>query len=219
MIYLLLQKQYALFAMLIFALVFSLTFHEFGHAFVAKRFGDDTAERAGRLTLNPLAHIDVMGLVMVILIGFGYAKPVPTDPSNFSSEKADFWVSAAGPFMNLLVAVVSWNFFLLMTRMHVEFFINQPSLTFFLLLAKVNLLLMLFNLLPIAPLDGHYMIPYVVPRSIRPEVVYFNRMYGPRILLGLVILSVLGIPIFTWVSRVGNMMLPLISWVGGGAAG
>ena len=212
MISLLLQHQYALFAMLVFALVFSLTFHEFGHAFVARRFGDDTAERAGRLTLNPLAHIDPV--VMVIVVGFGYAKPGPTDPRNFTSESADFWVSAAGPMMNLLVAIVTWNFFLLMMHSGVEFFMNQPSLTFFLLLAKVTLLLMVFNLLPVAPLDGHYMVPYLVPRSIRAGVVQFNRQFGPYLLLGLVALSLLGLPVFRWVSKVGDVLLPLISWAG-----
>lgn len=215
MLYLLMERQFALFAMLVFALILSLTFHEFGHAFVARQFGDDTAERAGRLTLNPAAHIDPMGLLMVVLLGFGYARPVPTDPRNFRTEHADLWISAAGPLMNLLLAIVTWNFFLFMIRMKVDFFAGQPVFTFFVLIAKVNLLLMLFNLLPVAPLDGHYIFPYFVPRSIRPQVVQFNRQYGPRILLGLILLSILGVPIFNWVSKVGNLMLPLISFVSG----
>jgi Zn-dependent protease len=72
-----------LFLLIVMALVISLSFHEWGHAFAAKLFGDDTAQRAGRLTLNPLAHIDPLGLLMVVLVGFGYAKPVPTNPRNF----------------------------------------------------------------------------------------------------------------------------------------
>ena len=87
MIQLIYQGEILLFALLIAALVASLSFHEFGHAFVAKLYGDDTAERAGRLTLNPIAHIDVVGLLMVIMVGFGYAKPVPTDPRNFRSPR------------------------------------------------------------------------------------------------------------------------------------
>lgn len=213
MVYLLWHGQYTLFAMLIFAIVFSLTFHEFGHAFVAKRFGDDTAERAGRLTLNPIAHIDPVGLLMVVLVGFGYAKPVPTDPRNFTRETADLWVSAAGPMMNLLVAIVTWNFFLYMVHSGVGGFANQTTFTFFLLIAKINLLLMLFNMLPVAPLDGHYIFPYLVPRSMRAGFIQFNQQYGPRLLLGLVVLSILGLPIFTWVSKVGDVLLPLISWV------
>lgn len=213
MLYLIRQGEYALFAMLIVALVLSLTFHEFGHAFVAKRYGDDTAERAGRLTLNPAAHIDLIGLLMVVLIGFGYAKPVPTDPRNFTSKSADLWVSAAGPLMNLLLAIVTWNFFLLMARLNVGLFANQAALTFCLLVARVNLLLMVFNLLPVAPLDGHYILPYLVPASVRDRVVLFNQRFGPRLFLGLVLLSLLGVPIFNWVSKLGNVLLHWISWV------
>ena len=89
MIALVSEGQYVLFACLLAALIASLTFHEFGHAWVAKAFGDDTAERAGRLSLNPLVHLDFMGLAMVIFVGIGYAKPVPTNPRNFSRPSAD----------------------------------------------------------------------------------------------------------------------------------
>ena len=217
MIELLFRHQYVLFVMLLFALVLSLTFHEFGHAFVAKMFGDDTAQQAGRLTLNPAAHIDPFGLLMVMLVGFGYARPVPTNPRNFSSHYGDLWVSAAGPLMNLLLAIVTWNFYHLMLRLHVPFFEGREVLFFFLLIAKVNLLLMVFNLLPVAPLDGHYILPYAVPGRLRDRVIMFNMQYGPRILLGLIVLSILGVPIFRWVLGVGDAMLPLITWIGPGA--
>ena len=111
MLSLLMQGQFAVFLLLLIALVLSLSFHEFGHALVAKWFGDDTAERAGRLTLNPLSHIDPVGLTMVALIGIGYAKPVPTDPRNYRRASADLWVALAGPAMNLLLALVTWNTF------------------------------------------------------------------------------------------------------------
>ena len=88
MISLLFDGRIDLFIMLLIAIVISLSFHEFGHAWTAKYFGDNTAERMGRLTLNPVAHIDPMGLLMVAMIGFGYAKPVPTVPRNFNSPKA-----------------------------------------------------------------------------------------------------------------------------------
>ena len=111
MLSLLMQGQFAVFFLLLVALVLSLSFHEFGHAMVAKWFGDDTAERTGRLTLNPLSHIDPIGLAMVALIGIGYAKPVPTDPRNYRRASADLWVALAGPAMNLLLALVTWNIF------------------------------------------------------------------------------------------------------------
>src|SRR3990170_2499028 len=97
MINLLLNGQVALFFLIVIALVISLSFHEFGHAATAKLFGDDTAQRMGRLTLNPLAHVDALGLLMVVFVGFGWAKPVPTNPRNFNSRWADLFVSAAGP--------------------------------------------------------------------------------------------------------------------------
>ena len=129
MIQLLWRGEYLIFVLLILALVLSLTIHELGHAVVAKWFGDDTAQRAGRITLNPIAHIDPMGLMMVIIVGFGFAKPVPTNPANFTSPQADLWVAAAGPAMNLLLAVGCWNLYILAwhagwTTPPVEIFFN-----------------------------------------------------------------------------------------------
>ena len=117
--------------MIIAALVISLSFHEFGHAWVAKRFGDDTAERAGRLTINPRAHIDPMGLLMVVIVGFGYAKPVPTDPRRFTSRYADLLVAAAGPGMNLLLAIVTINFYVLGLKIGWIFFQETGPYYFF----------------------------------------------------------------------------------------
>ena len=101
MIQLLFQQQYILFALIAFALIFSLTFHEYGHGKVASLIGDDTAERAGRLTLNPLPHIDPLGLLMVLIIGIGYAKPVPTDPRKFNTRWGTLLVAGAGPGMKI----------------------------------------------------------------------------------------------------------------------
>ena len=108
---LLFDQQYLLFILIAFALIFSLTFHEYGHGKVASLIGDDTAERAGRLTLNPVPHIDPLGLLMVLMIGIGYAKPVPTDPRNFNTRWGMLMVAAAGPGMNLLLAIVTINLY------------------------------------------------------------------------------------------------------------
>lgn len=214
MIDLLQQGQFLLFGLLVVALIISLTFHEFGHAAVAKAFGDDTAQRAGRLTLNPIAHIDLFGLILVMIVGFGYAKPVPTNPRNFTSASADLWVAAAGPLMNLLLAILVWNFFLGMAATGNALFDDREVILFFLLLAQVNLLLMAFNLIPIAPLDGHYILPYFLPESLRPKVNAFNRRVGPYALLSLVVLSIMGVPIFAWLQSFARALLPLISWMG-----
>jgi Zn-dependent protease len=213
MIQLLYQGHYALFGIIVIALVTSLSFHEFGHALVAKLFGDDTAERAGRLTLNPLAHVDAFGLIMVVLVGFGYAKPVPTDPRNFRSRWASLWVSAAGPLMNLLLAIVALNFFSFAVGAGWDYFAGLGPRTFFLYLARINLLLMLFNLIPLGALDGHYILPYFLNRRAAAAYVDLNARYGNMALMGLVMLSLLGIPVFAVVWRISDALLPLIAFL------
>ena len=212
MIELVYRGEILLFTLVITALVASLCFHEFGHAFVAKLYGDDTAERAGRLTLNPVAHIDVVGLLMVIMVGFGYAKPVPTDPRNFRSRRAELWVAAAGPGMNLLLALVAWNVFLLLRRAGVDAALNPGTETFVFLLVQVNLLLMVFNLIPIGPLDGHYVLPHFLPRAAAETYRYYNARYGTYALLGLILLGVLGVPVFSYVMSIARALLPLITF-------
>ncbi|MFB3058792.1 MAG: site-2 protease family protein [Gammaproteobacteria bacterium] len=213
MIQLLFQQQYALFILIMIALIISLTFHEYGHAIVAKLYGDDTAQKAGRLTLNPVAHIDPGGLMMVVLVGFGYAKPVPTNPANFSSRWATLWVSAAGPGMNLLVAIITINFYIVGLQAGWSLFEGQGPQFFFIFLAKINLLLMLFNLIPIGPLDGHYILPYFLPRSLAMRYLYYNQRYGVYALFALIALSLIGVPILTTVLSIGNSLLPIIVFV------
>ncbi len=195
------------------ALIVSLSFHEFGHAFVALRFGDDTARRSGRLTINPLAHIDPMGLLMVVFIGFGYAKPVPTDPRRFTSRYADLLVAAAGPAMNLLLAIISINAYLILLDWGwVDLSSPGPRL-FFIYLAQINLLLMMFNLLPVGALDGHYILPYLLPRTLSQAYRYYNGRYGNWALLALILLAFMGVPIFSTISGFSAALLPLIAWV------
>ena len=214
MITLVFQGEYLLFGLLIAALVLSLSCHEFGHAYVAKLCGDNTAERAGRLTLNPLAHIDPMGLAMVVLVGFGYAKPVPTDPRNFRSKRADLWVAAAGPGMNLLLAALAWNFFLSMRLAASSFFYQVGTETFFVLLVQVNLLLMLFNLIPLGPLDGNYILPHLLPERLALRYRYYNARYGVWALLALIALGLFGVPVFQTLMSIGASLLPLITFIG-----
>jgi len=211
MLHLLLQGQVALFLLFVIALLISLTFHEFGHAAVARLFGDDTAQRAGRLTLNPVAHIDPMGLLMVVIVGFGYAKPVPTNPNNFRSRWADLWVSAAGPGMNLLLAIVTINTYILLR--HQGLMESEGAKIFFGQLTIINLVLMVFNLIPLGALDGHYILPYFLSRRAGEAYLLFNHQYGNLILMGLMLASVAGIPVFSFVQGIGYGILPWIVWV------
>jgi len=210
MIDLLFSGQWALFALIIIALTLSLSFHEFGHAFFAKLFGDDTAQRMGRLTLNPLAHIDPMGLLMVVFVGFGWAKPVPTNPNNFTSRWADLFVSSAGPGMNLLVAFAAINIFSVGLHMGLEIFNTQGARLFFIYMININLVLMLFNLIPLGPLDGHYILPYFLTRRAGRAYLEFNAQYGHFALMGLMLLSFAGIPIFSTIFRVGSFLAPYL---------
>jgi len=202
--------RYDVFILLIVALTLSLSFHEFGHAIVAKWQGDDTAERAGRLTVNPLAHIDPLGLLMVVLVGFGYAKPVPTDPRNFKSRVSDLYVAAAGPLMNLALAVVTWNLFL---TLRMNGWDNVGGLTFFTILAQINLLLMIFNLIPLGPLDGHYILPHFLPKQVAYQYRVLNARYGTAVFLGLIVLSFMGLPLFRGLAQMSVTLLEMITWV------
>ncbi|MBT3202862.1 MAG: site-2 protease family protein [Gammaproteobacteria bacterium] len=210
MIQLLFQGQIVLFTLILFSLILSLTFHEYGHGIMAKYFGDLTAEKQGRLTLNPIAHIDPMGLLMVIFIGFGFAKPVPTDPRNYSSRWGVLFVAAAGPFMNLLVAFITINLYGLGLMLDWSLFDGQAANNFFIFLASINMLLMVFNLIPIGPLDGHYILPYFLPTKFARFYLYYNQRYGNWFLLSIVALALMGVPIFNYVWEFGQWLLSLI---------
>ena len=204
MITLLFQGEYALFTMILLAIIISLSFHEFGHAWTAKKFGDDTAERMGRLTLNPVAHIDPMGLLMVAIIGFGYAKPVPTNPRRFNSYYASAWISAAGPGMNLILAFLSINLLATAYQFGISSLLQPGVVTFLQYMAFINLLLMLFNLLPIGPLDGHYILPYFLSKQSAYRYERWNAQYGSMALMGFVVLSFAGIPIFSFLMNLAR---------------
>ncbi|MEE9334752.1 MAG: site-2 protease family protein [Granulosicoccaceae bacterium] len=194
--------QVSLFVALLLVLILSLSFHEWGHAYAAKRFGDRTAEMLGRLTINPIKHIDPMGLLMVIMVGFGYAKPVPTDPRNFNSKWAMLGIAAAGPFMNLLIAFVVLNLYALGWKMGWTFVQGTGAAIFVSIVAGLNLALMMFNLIPIGPLDGHYILPYFLSKNSARIYNEYNDRYGMYALLGLMLLGASGVPVF---SRVMSM--------------
>jgi Zn-dependent protease len=138
-------------------LLVSLTIHEFSHGYVAYMLGDDTAKRAGRLTLNPISHIDPFGLIMLFIARFGWAKPVPINPYNFRDYKRDTALTAAaGPAANFLMAIILAFFFNLIKKANPEIMYSGGSVWISMLLYAIliNLALGLFNLLPIPPMDG-----------------------------------------------------------------
>lgn len=170
------------------AIILSLTVHEFAHALVGKWRGDDTAEKMGRLTLNPLAHLDPVGTLMLLFVGFGWAKPVPFDPRNLQSPAWDgVAIAFAGPAANLFLATLAAVVFRNLAEMNFA----QDSLLpiFLILLVYTNLLLLMFNMLPIPPLDGSKVIDAIFYRTRYEMIAHWLNLYGPRILLGLVIVS------------------------------
>ncbi len=205
--------EYFLFTIIIVALICSLTFHEYGHAIVAYWYGDNTAKEQGRLTLNPIAHIDPFGLAMVVLVGFGFAKPVPVTTSRLNSRWAMGVVSFAGPFMNLLLAIVTINLYVYGVSQEWSFFLSDSAQYFFVYLAMINLILMAFNLIPLGPLDGHYILPYFLPKNVSIRYQILNAKYGTYAFIGLILLSILGVPVFTYVLDVGRFLLPYIVFI------
>ena len=197
MLPLLYSGQYAVAILLIICLIISLTFHEYGHALAAKLFGDDTAQKLGRLSLNPIVHIDPMGLLMVVLVGFGYAKPVPTNPNNFSRSWGMPVVAIAGPVMNLILAFITINIYVLGANSGNTWFLEEGPRTFFQTLAGINVLLMLFNLIPIGPLDGHYILGHLLPSNLSRIYLEYNRRYGHYLFLGIILLSIAKVPFFS----------------------
>ena len=171
----------------IFVLLTAFAVHEFAHAWAADRFGDETPRINGRLTLNPMAHLDPMGSLMLIVVGFGWAKPVPVNPYALErrSSMAMMWVALAGPASNFLMALLASIPFQLglvsIYGVNLDTFL--PSLDRLLWeFVSINLLLMVFNLIPLAPLDGDKILYYLLPSS-GQRVMDNIRPYGPMILL------------------------------------
>lgn len=185
----------------IFTLVIALTVHEFSHAFIADRFGDDTPRNNGRLTLNPFKHLDLIGSLMLVIAGFGWAKPVPVNPWQLKqhSRSAMMWVSLAGPASNLFMAILAGLILRtgLIPNTSPITFLPSPA-DFLLTFAFINLVLVLFNIIPIAPLDGAKVLEFLLPGPLREG---YSRLqpYGPILLLVLLfVLPRFGIDIIGW---------------------
>ncbi len=185
--------------------------HEFAHAWVADRFGDDTPRVNGRLTLNPFAHLDPIGTILMLLVGFGYAKPVPINPYALQrrSSAAPMLVSLAGPMSNFLMAILAAIPFRLglvsisaLTTTTTRFLPNMAQ--FLYLFIQINLLLMLFNLIPLFPLDGEKVIAFFLPPA-GQQVLDNIRPFSPIILM--VILFVLPLVGF---NLLGNIIGPAL---------
>jgi len=186
------------------AVVFSLTIHELAHARTALAFGDPTAKNMGRVTLNPLAHLDPIGTIAMLLstmagAGIGWAKPVPVNPANLHPARlGNAMVSLAGPLSNFALAVVAAGFVRLMVHLNVwvapfggpsdlpVHFHVLSNLLFVLVICNISL--GLFNLIPLFPLDGHHIQREILPRHSQAEFMRWQVKYGPIVLLAIIFL-------------------------------
>lgn len=174
------------------AILLALTVHEYAHGYVAYKLGDNTAKIQGRLSLNPIKHLDPIGAVFLLLFRFGWAKPVPINPRNFKNAKKGFAITAiAGPTANLILAFLSAFLYLCFDYLFItlgSFSVIGILAQFFFLLHSVNVGLAIFNLIPIPPLDGSRLLSIILP-----EKIYFGIMrYERKIYLGFMSWLILG---------------------------
>ncbi len=197
----------------VFIIFCVLPIHEFAHGYVANKLGDPTARLSGRLTLNPLAHIDPLGSLMIILVGFGYAKAVPVNIANFKIGKRKRYMAItaiAGPVSNLIMAFI---FMFLYCLIYYKFAVSELMVyiaLFFMYAAMVNISLAVFNLIPIPPLDGSRILSAVLP-----DRTYYKLMqYERYIVLGvfaLIFLGVLDTPLAIITSYIQRIILGICS--------
>ena len=165
------------------AILFSLTVHEYSHGKMALLLGDDTARRLGRLSFNPMRHLDIVGVLFFYFVGFGWAKPVPVDPRNFESPRRDMmYVAIAGPLANIALAV-GCSFFIRLI---------SPEFSYlFVILAYgiwINVALAIFNMLPMYPLDGSSVLKGMVSQKIAERMTHLDR-FGAFLILGVFLLD------------------------------
>lgn len=166
----------------ILAILIAITIHEFAHAWMANALGDPTARLQGRLTLNPFAHLDLIGTILLLLVGFGWGKPVPYDPRYLENPRlGSLLIALAGPVSNLILALI---FAIPLKYMSADHVLSN----FFFYLIFINLGLMVFNLIPIPPLDGSKILEYFIPNK-------YSRLWnnylqkGPFILLAIILIE------------------------------
>ena len=210
----LLFSEPLMFVIVLIAIIIALSFHEFAHAYVGYKLGDLTAEKMGRLTLNPLAHIDWVGLLLLVLVGFGWGKPVPYNPHNLKAKK---WgptiIAVSGPGSNLLLALVATGIFWLLGSLGA--LEASSALVFFLGFSVIiNLALMFFNLIPIPPLDGSKLLMLALDKPKYAQLRYWLQTRGVWVFLAVVFIdAIFNIGLFAWLFKLVTL---LASWMLGG---
>ncbi len=189
------------------AVLLAITFHETAHGFVAYKLGDQTAKNQGRLTLNPLAHLDPVGALMMFIAGFGWAKPVPVNPFYFNGDrtKGMMLVSVAGPLTNLILSFAAYFIYAAGGG-----FVTVPFMNVFLTqMIVLNIYLAIFNLIPIPPLDGSKILAGFLPRAAAYKYLTTVEQYGFVILLVLIVFNITDMILVP----IANLVLNLFSMI------
>lgn len=176
------------------AMLIAITIHEFSHGYTAHLLGDPTPRRQGRLTLNPLPHLDLLGALMLLVAGFGWAKPVEVNPFHFrgNRQRGLLLVSLAGPLSNVLVALLGAILYNLFGGFSAQTFASSYFTAFLTALISLNVYLALFNLLPVPPLDGSKILQGLLPPRYH-EYIYQLEAYGPIVLILLIVTNITSI--------------------------
>lgn len=197
---------------LLAALIPALTFHEWAHAAVAYSQGDRTAQRAGRLSLNPFVHLDVLGTIAIFFIGFGWAKPVPVNPSEMRGKWSEFLVAGAGPATNLILGIL----FALLLKWNFSGFFGDQYSSFFSSLFQISMILnfalCFFNLIPIGPLDGSTLLARLLPLRSSWSYENWNARFGSYLLMGLIFMDLL-LPINILRNLIWTPSMLLARWI------
>lgn len=186
-----------------------LPIHELAHGLVAYKLGDDTARHQGRLTINPFAHLDLLGTLMIFLIGIGYARPVPVNPARLKHPRRDMaLVALAGPASNLIMGFVNVFIYYIVYAIGTAGAVTDAVASFFYYAASVNVMLAVFNLIPVPPLDGAKVL-----FSVLPDKAYFGVMkYERYIMIAVFVLMLSGV-LSGPVSAIGNFLMRIISFI------
>lgn len=206
-------------------ILFALAFHETAHGYIAYKCGDRTAYNLGRLTLNPIRHMDPIGFLSMLFFGFGWAKPIPINTRNFRNPKRGMALSAlAGPMANLIVgvfsAVAAGFFYVLYIRLTVSVKIAMLvtfvywTFQLFLISAEINLLFMAFNLIPFPPFDGSRIALIFLPTQTYFKIMRYERQIMFGVLIAVMVLSRFGYSPFSWIAEtmtngIANAVIPL----------